>query len=342
MTDLRNAPLLAEAKMAKHKPHIVLQILIFFAVFIVSSLLTGIVIGIPIAFSIFKSIDATILGSGDIAAITQAAFNSINQMPDWMSAVMLFATVISTLCGIIYCLKIEGRSLASMGMRKKGFLKNYGQGYLVGVVMIAAAVGLSMLLGGTGFAGFNAKVSWLYVGLFFLGFLVQGMSEEVLVRGYFMVSCANKVHISIAIVVSSVLFAVLHLANNGITALAFVNLVLFGVFTAVYMLRTNDLWRVCAMHASWNFFQGHIFGISVSGTAVGNSVFATTFNEGTELVSGGSFGIEGGICTTIVLVAGTLLVLLLPQKKRLELSPLSQESEGKMPPSGTMPVYIEK
>jgi len=314
MVKLGNAPLLSEARKAKRKPNIVLQILIFIAVFLSSSVITGIIIVPIMVIEIFKSVNASLIAGGDAANVFDYAMEALDALPEWFSVLMLFLTAAGTICAIIYCLKIEGRSLASMGMRKKGFLKNYGCGYLIGIIMISAAAGLSMLLGGSRFTGFCTEVSWLYVGLFFLGFLLQGMSEEVLVRGYFMVSCANVVHLTVAVALSSVLFAALHLANSGITIPAFINLCLYGVFMAVYMLRNNDLWGACAIHSSWNFVQGHILGISVSGTSVSNSVFSTDFIEGKELISGGSFGIEGGICTSIVLLVAIVLALMIPKK----------------------------
>ncbi|NLV86460.1 MAG: CPBP family intramembrane metalloprotease [Clostridiales bacterium] len=342
MINLTKAPLLADAKKARHKPNIILQILIFFAVFISSNIITGLIIGIPMAATMLKSIDASLIAGADARQAANYAMESISKMPEWLMVLMLFATAATTICTVIYCRKIEGRSFSSMGMRKDGFLKKCGMGYIIGILMISAAVGLSMVLGATRFGGFDSRVSWFYIGLFLLGFIVQGMSEEVLVRGYFMVSCANRVHIALALGLSSVLFAALHLANNGITALSFINLVLFGVFTGAYMLRTNDLWGVCAIHASWNFVQGHIFGISVSGTVVSSSVFSTVLIEGKELVSGGSFGIEGGICTSAVLIAATALVMFLPQKKPYiyVASPEEERPQGKK--REPMNVYIEK
>ncbi len=342
MLNLENSVILHEASKSKHKAHIVLQVLIFIAVFLISNIATGLLVGIPMGIAAVKGVDPALFVSGDVAAITQSITETMSNLPQWFSVISLFATAITTACAFIYCRAIEGRSFASMGLRKKNFFKKYGFGYLVGAVMIAAAVGLSALLGGTKFTGFNSSVSWMYIALFFVGFLVQGMSEEVMVRGYFMVSCANKVSVAVAVGMSSIIFAALHLANNGITPLAFVNLTLFGVFAAVYILRTDDLWGACALHASWNFFQGHIFGISVSGGAVGSSVFGAALTEGKELISGGSFGIEGGVCTTIVLLAAIAIVLFLPQNPRPALPQEEYNIEDEHTHTEPMPVYIQK
>lgn len=339
MLNTDNNIMLHEAKKAKHKPHIILQILIFIAVFLVANITTGIIFGIPIGIMLFKNIEFSSL---DLNSYTLAISGLISELPEWSQSLTLFSTIITTFFAILYCRCIEQRSLVSMGMGKTGFFKKYGISYLVGVLMIGVAVGLSVLLGGARFTGFNAGVSPAYIILFFLGFIVQGMSEEVMVRGYFMISCANKIHIAAAVLISSAVFAALHLLNPGITVIAFINLMLFGIFAAVYILRTDDIWGACAIHSAWNFFQGNIFGISVSGGGAGSSVFGTAFNEGHELISGGSFGIEGGICTTIVMTAGIILTLYLPQKPKAAILQDENDLDGVGAVHESLPLYIKK
>lgn len=342
MLDTKNNTMLYYAGRARHKPHIVLQVLIFFAVFFVANIASGTVTAIPMVVSMFRGNGLSNIGSGNVSSINSAISLYTKNLPEWFTVLSLFATVITTICAIIYCTKIEGRSLASMGLKKRGLIKNYGLGYVIGIAMISAAAGLSALLGGAGFTGVNSGVPILYIALFLIGFIVQGMSEEVCVRGYFMVSCTNKVSVGAAVFISSFAFASLHLSNPGISPLAFVNLALFGIFEAVYILRADDLWGACAIHSAWNFFQGNVFGISVSGTAKVSSVFGTSFVGGHELINGGSFGIEGGICTTVVLVAAIGIALFLPQKSKPDI--LYDEDEAIIGdvPRQPLPVYKVK
>lgn len=341
MIDIQNNVMLHEARKARHKPHIVLQILIFIAVLLVSQIASGMVIGVPLGIAVMAELGLEKLAMAGPAGATAAVYDFMGSLPEWFSVASLLGTAITTLLVIVYCRGIEGRSTASMGLARNGMLKRYGLGFLIGTVMITATVALAVLLGGARFTGFNAGVSLLYLGLFFLGYLVQGMSEEVCVRGYFMVSCMNRVGAVAAVLISSLAFAAMHLLNAGVTVLAFANLTLFGVFTAVYVLRTDDLWGVCAIHSAWNFLQGNIFGISVSGTGATSSLFGTAFTEGRELISGGAFGIEGGLCTTVVLLAGTALALFLPLKPRPALPQEETETEPAAP-RAPLPVYIQK
>ncbi|MFB0919284.1 MAG: CPBP family intramembrane metalloprotease [Oscillospiraceae bacterium] len=344
MLHTRNNIMLYEAKKAKHKPHILLQILIFIVVILATQAATGLIIGVPLGLSMTSELlnkinpaDLT-LSFGSVMSFVS---DYMKNLPQWFNVLSLFATALVTFLIFVYCRAIEGRSYASMGISKKGMAGHYGFGYLIGIAMMTATVSLAVLLGGAKFTGLNQGVPLSYLALFFFGYLVQGMSEEVCFRGYFMVSCANKVPVAWAVMISSVAFALMHLANPGITPLAVFNLVLFGAFAAVYILRTDDLWGACAIHSAWNFFQGNVFGISVSGTGAGASIFGTAFVSGRGLISGDLFGIEGGLCTTIVLLAGIALVLFLPQKARPELPPEEPPIIGNRN-RGPLPVYIEK
>ena len=341
MLDTRNNIMFFEARKAKHKPNIILQVLIFLAVMLVAQMAVGMVIGLPLGLAATDSFGFERFASEGFESFISYIYNYINNLPEWFTVLSLFATAIMTLLVIVYCRGIEGRSYASMGLRRKGMVKNYGFGYLIGTVMITATVALAVLLGGAEFTGLSSSVSVLYIVLFFLGYLVQGMSEEVCFRGYFMVSCASRAHVGIAVFLSSLAFSAMHLANAGISLFAIINLTLFGVFMAVYILRTDDLWGACAIHSAWNFFQGNVFGISVSGGTMSNSVFGTAFVDGRELISGGAFGIEGGLCTTIVLIIAIALALFLPQNPR---PALPKEEPVNEPPSTRepLPVYIQK
>jgi membrane protease YdiL (CAAX protease family) len=129
-----------------------------------------------------------------------------------------------------------------------------------------------------------------------------------------MVSLSNRCHTAVAVGISSVVFALLHLANPGISLLAMVNLTLFGVFMAVYILRTDDLFGACAIHSAWNFAQGNLVGISVSGTAQLPTVAVMNPIGNNALFHGGDFGLEGSLIVTFMLLTVILLTLFLPRK----------------------------
>lgn len=117
------------------------------------------------------------------------------------------------------------------------------------------------------FEGFTGQIPWGMLLLLFVGFLFQGMSEEVVCRSFLMVSAANRAPLWIAVALNSLIFAAMHLANSGVTFFSFANLVLYGVFASFYFLRTDNVWGIAALHTAWNFTQGSVLGVEVSGRA---------------------------------------------------------------------------
>lgn len=300
-----------EAKKAKFQPSVVIQILIFVLVFIATSIASSIPVVIATVFQMFNKGMPDIT---DIDAYTKYVIDIGYSRP--ILVVTLFATAITTLLVIIYCRCIEKRNFRSMGFVKKRAFLQYIIGMFIGFVMFSASVLICIIQGSLEYKGFIAKGNVLFIVLFFIGFLIQGMEEEVLLRGYFMTSISTKVPVVAAIMINSVFFAMLHLMNSGISVIAFINLILFGVFASVYAIKTNSLWGACALHSIWNFVQGNFYGILVSGLDTKTSVFRFVSVKDGELFNGGEFGLEGGIAVTFVLIISTLLTLLLLGNKK--------------------------
>jgi len=225
----------------------------------------------------------------------------------------LLCTVFGTLTSLVYCRWIEIRKLSSMGVRK-GTFGSYFLGLLVGTVLMSAIVLLSIVCGVNSIKTAE-NTNYRIVLLFALGWIVQGMSEEFVFRGYLMTTIGGQHSPWLAVGISAMAFALAHAGNPGFNVLSCTNLVLFGVFAGVYMICSDNIWGVCGIHSVWNFLQGNFYGISVSGTGGVESVFVTSSKNSHAFLSGGNFGIEGSIFTTAVLLAGIGIVLLRMKKK---------------------------
>jgi len=101
----------------------------------------------------------------------------------------------------------------------------------------------------------------------------------------------------------------MHLGNSGVTVIAVINLILFGVFAAVVMIKQGNIWIVAGIHSMWNFVQGNLFGIQVSGLAKQNSVLSSDLIQDKAVINGGTFGLEGGLAVMIVLLIAIGVVL---------------------------------
>ena len=253
----------------------------------------------------------------------RAGFSLLEVLPlQWVPhsvplIIQLFATVATVAGVLLYCLLAERRSLLSLGFTGRGMALEYAVGLMGGLMMFGGAVLLCVLTGTVTVTLSEETPSMGLLLLFFLGFLIQGMSEEILCRSYLMVSLSRGFPLWLCAVINALLFALLHLGNTGISAIALVNIFLFGLFASFLTLRRGSIWMAGALHSMWNFAQGNLFGIPVSGIRGTPSPLASTLQEGVwqELINGGTFGLEGGLAVTAVLAIACAVVLFVPTKK---------------------------
>ena len=146
---------------------------------------------------------------------------------------------------------------------------------------------------------------------------MEGMSEEIMFRGFMMTRIKERHGTAAAVIVSSLLFSAFHSLNIGFTPLAAVNLFLIALLFALITLKTGDIWLTSAIHTMWNLTQGNILGLQVSGTQGISSVLDTNYLKGcSSLITGGDFGPEGGLAVTAVTGSCLILVLLLSFLRR--------------------------
>ena len=249
--------------------------------------------------------------SGNAQEIMRASMAVAQRMmeSDWYMIVALFSDIVLIAIVFLFCRFLQKRKLRTLGFVKKNLFKEYGLGMLMGFIFFSICVLLSALLGGLKIKGVSPDFSIGIFVLYLLGYMVQGMAEEVLCRGYFLSSYARRYPVYAAVLANSLLFASLHLFNSGISPLAFINLTLFGIFASLYFIRRGSIWGIGAFHSIWNLVQGNFYGIQVSGMPLGNSLFTTEMVEGESLWNGGSFGMEGSLVCTIVYLVGIIILL---------------------------------
>ena len=309
MNFLKEKPsIVVQAQKAKFNPNIVVQFILFLAVFFVSQFAASIVSGLASTPYILNQMANSGINLQDTKAVTE--FSKTLTSSPTILLISLVCTLIATGLVIIYCRFIEKRSLYSMGFVSKKAVPDYLVGMVIGFVMFSVAILICVATGTLSYKGAAYCGSIGLIVSFFLGYLFQGISEEVVCRGYFMTTVASKKPIILAILANSVLFGLMHLMNKGVTVLAVVNIVLVGIFFSVLMLKSDSIWGVCAVHSMWNFTQGNFYGIKVSGIDSGASVFKFVPSEVGTIINGGSFGLEGGLAVTIVLVIAISVTLL--------------------------------
>ena len=222
-----------------------------------------------------------------------------------------FAGMIVALFVWVRC--FEKRTLRSIGLEGPRILPKYLSGFGIGALMLMLVVGLMFFSGnvvtdhnGPGSVGGAAVLAATLLGL--LAWVVQGGTEEVITRGWYMGVLGARYGPWVGVTASTLLFAILHLTANPVAVL---NLSLFGLFLALYCLREGSVWGVCGWHSAWNLTQVKVFGLAVSGRNVQGGALMDLKAEGNPYLSGGDFGPEGSVYATLIFVVGIAVVLLL-------------------------------
>ena len=228
----------------------------------------------------------------------------------------LFSFVFILLLFIFWVKVIEKNSLSTLGFVKKNWLKYLGWGILISLLQMGV-IALVYQVGGIG--TFELNELSLEPILFILGlfpfWLLQGGTEEVATRGWLLTRIAARTNLPLAIGISSSLFGILHLGNSGVTFTSLLNIVLDGVLAALLFIYTDSIWLVVAQHGTWNYVQGNLLGFQVSGTGADASIFSFTMGSGPDWLTGGAFGAEGSIITTLVLLVSVVIVYRLGERK---------------------------
>jgi membrane protease YdiL (CAAX protease family) len=184
-----------------------------------------------------------------------------------------------------------------------------------GAMLFTVMTGIVALLGGfeiLGLRGAGAIWSMLSLAVF------SSVFEEILLRGIVFRQLEAWLGSWIALALSSALFGVLHITNPGATwfssvAIAMEAGILLG---AAYML-TRRLWLAIGIHAAWNFTQGWVFSVPVSGGEVPLGLLITR-RIGPDWLTGGDFGLEASVVAMVVAsLAGVILLLVAIQKGEL-------------------------
>lgn len=227
---------------------------------------------------------------------------------------------------------VDGRPLYQLGLQSKAALARWLRGAAIATAMMGfiVLVWYTLLDGAVWATNPDATRALVALTGGLLGYLVQGPAEEVLFRGYIFENVRTVWGLRWAVTVSAIAFALFHLRNPALGPLPLLNLVLFGVATALYKVRVDNgqLWGVFALHTIWNWLQQVVFGLPNSGIATvqDNALFTITPNMSLpEPIWGGGFGPEGTLGATLVLLA-LIVALLRSRKSAYELAATSNSA----------------
>ena len=173
-------------------------------------------------------------------------------------------------------------------------LRHFAPGLLLGVLVLCAAAGAAVLVGFAAFVPATVDRSPLVVSLLLL---VGVLGEEMLFRGYAFQYLVREWNAPGTVLLSGVLFGLVHLSNDNVQPIGAANTALWGCLLGYAYTRTRSLWLPSGIHFGWNLALT-LFTSNLSGLTIRATGWDLRWSAG-ELWSGGGYGLEGGLLATI-------------------------------------------
>jgi uncharacterized protein len=230
---------------------------------------------------------------------------------------------------------LEGLPWRSLGLTfHQEWFRDLLVGCAIGFAALAMAVAIAAAAGGLrfSFGGASGALLWSLVGSALLLF-VAALAEEALFRGYVLQTLTRAQLAWLGVLVTSVPFGLVHLSNpNVVPVVTFANTALAGIWFGVAYLRTRSLWFPVGLHWAWNWALGPIFGLPISGRDVVSNTLLRGDDLGPAWLTGGSYGIEGGLACTVAMTAFTIITWRIPWVSATpEMQKLTSEENPALP-----------
>lgn len=184
---------------------------------------------------------------------------------------------------------VRRRPFWTLGFERAGALPKYARGFAFGLLAFGASVAI---LGTSGLASLD-HVEYAAAGgilIVLVGWLVQGAAEEIVTRGWLLNVIGARYRPWLGVLTSVIVFSLLHGLNPNIGPLPLNLVAFFALFAGLYMLWERGLWGIAALRSAWNWAQGNVFGLQVSGNEAGATLLQMKVVAGADLFTGGGCG----------------------------------------------------
>jgi membrane protease YdiL (CAAX protease family) len=193
---------------------------------------------------------------------------------------------------------LDKKTFFSLGFTLKGYSNEAGLGFFAALAILGIG---SIILIATGYITFISATFDIPPLLLAVAVMaIVAFVEELLFRGYLLNNLLQSMNKWLALVISSVLFAIFHLGNPDATLFAIINISLAGILLGLNYIFTKNLWFGICFHFAWNYFQGPVLGYDVSGLKLTSVVQQTI--TGPPVWTGGAFGFEGSLLCPLLFV----------------------------------------
>lgn len=225
--------------------------------------------------------------------------------------VVMMGTAIGTFLVVgVFRKYVDKGTFASLGFESFR-LADVIWGLLIGAAIMALGYLALIAAGQITYLNSSFSLAGFLINILFM--LLVAFSEELLMRGYILTNLMGSMNKYGALAVSSSLFSMMHMANADYGWFAALELFFAGILLGLSFIYTRNLWFPIALHFSWNFFQGAVFGFNVSGRHIYSIINHVRLND--NIWNGGAFGFEGSILSLLFELIGIVLIFFLFRKR---------------------------
>lgn len=258
-----------------------------------------------------------IVGTFQLVSYYLSDYDYLNSPRTPKTSLQTFITTLATLVAtfvtvLLFKKKLGQNFFINIGFQNRSVKKSLVLGILLGFIIMLTGF-LSLLFTNEiriQSINFNLTELLLNMGIF----IFVAIGEEVLFRGFILNNLMKSYNKYVALIVSSLFFSLLHLGNHFISVLNLFDLFIAGILLGVTYIYTKRLWFPIALHFSWNFFQGTIFGFNVSGNDH-YSLINISYPSPT-IWNGGGFGFEGSLLSVLFQIIAIYLIFEYYKKKK--------------------------
>ena len=222
---------------------------------------------------------------------------------------------------LLYVRFVEWRRAGEVSL--VGAAREAARGAALGGALMSGAVGILWLAGFYHVAAAHPPAALVPAAGFMI---VAAYGEELLLRVIFFRILEEWLGTGWALAVSAGLFGLLHQANPHATPISTASITLAGALLGAAFAVTRRIWLPAGVHFGWNFLQGGIFGLPVSGYKTAGLLVASL--AGPPALSGGTFGVEGSLLSIALCAAATVPLLLAAARRRHLVAPVWARRAG--------------
>ena len=237
--------------------------------------------------------------------------------------IIKFFALLGTFLIVWFFMKfLDKENFVKLGFETKNKLNEFIIGLGMGAIIMTVGYLILLFMDEIIFQSVLFDIKEIAISI--LLFILVAVMEEVFLRGYILKNLMVSFNKYTALIVSSLLFSLLHALNPNVDLFSLTNIFLAGILLGISYIHTKNLWFPIALHLSWNLFQT-LFGFNVSGQDFYSLIeFSITENN---VLNGGAFGFEGSIFSLVAMIIAIVVIGIYYSKKNRTIATIEEDIE---------------